>query len=53
MKGIVSFFCWSGYSCGWRSVVLSSLAAFEMAESISLIGYPRACRLFFRISVAS
>ena len=26
-------------------MVLSSLAAFEMAESISLIGYPRACRL--------
>ena len=34
-------------------MVLSSLAAFEMAESISLIGYPRACRLVFRISVAS
>ena len=34
-------------------MVLSSLAAFEMAESTSRIGYPWACRLVFRISVAS
>ena len=33
-----------------RGVNLSSLAAFEMAESISLFGYPRALRLFFRLN---
>ena len=32
-------------------MVLSSLATFEMTESLSLIGYPQACRLVFRLSV--
>ena len=52
IMGTISFPCCSGFSFGWISVNLSSLAAYEMAESICLYGYPRARQLFFRINAA-